>query len=105
MGSPEALTDRLSIQAMDATDEEKSLAADTIANLREENRILTIECNSLKHSRNTYMNKSSEAVKQCNIYRNMLKKLNKQVEELQAKLKSYSLNRCLFDPPLPITSI
>jgi len=85
----EALTDRLSIQAMDATDEEKELAAETIANLREENRILTIECNSLKHSRNTYMNKCSEAVKQCNIYRNMLKKLNKQVEELQAKLKSY----------------
>ena len=85
----EALTDRLSIQAMDATDEEKAMAAETIANLREENRILTIECNSLKHSRNTYMNKSSEAVKQCNTYRNVIKKLNKQVEQLQAKLNTH----------------
>lgn len=85
----EALSDRLSIQAMEATDEEKALAAETIANLREENRILTLECNSLKHSRNTYMNKSSEAIKQCNSYRNVIKKLNKQVEALQAKLNSY----------------
>lgn len=85
----EVLSDRLSIQAMDATDEEKVLAAETIASLREENRILTIECNSLKHSRNTFMNKSSEAVKQCNIYRSVIKKLNKQVEGLQAKLNSY----------------
>jgi hypothetical protein len=35
------------------------------------------------------MNKSSEAVKQCNIYRSAIKKLNKQVEGLQAKLIRY----------------
>ena len=85
----EALTDRLSIQAMEATDEERSLAAETIANLREENRSLTSQCNSLTHSRNTFQNKAAEAVKQCNIYRNVIKKLNKQVEQLQAKLNSH----------------
>ncbi len=85
----EALTDRLSIQAMEATDEERSLAAETIANLREENRSLTSQCNSLTHSRNTFQNKAAEAVKQCNIYRNVIKKLNKQLEQLQAKLNSH----------------
>jgi hypothetical protein len=84
----EALTDRLSIQAMEATDEEKALASETIAYLREENRNLTFQCNSLSISRNTHMNKAAEAVKQCNIYRNVIKKLNKQVAELQAKLNS-----------------
>jgi hypothetical protein len=85
----EALTDRLSIQTMDATDEEKALAAETIASLREENRILTNQCNSLTHSRNTYQHKAAEAIKQCDIYRNVIKKLNKQVEQLQAKLNSH----------------
>lgn len=85
----EVLTDRLSIQAMEATDEERSLAAETIANLREENRSLTSQCNSLTHSRNTFQNKAAEAIKQCDIYRNVIKKLNKQVEQLQAKLNSH----------------
>jgi hypothetical protein len=84
----EALTDRLSIQAMEATEEEKALASETIAYLREENRNLTFQCNSLTISRNTHMNKAAEAIKQCNIYRNVIKKLNKQVAELQAKLNS-----------------
>ena len=85
----EALTDRLSIQTMDATDEEKAFAAETIANLREENRQLASQCNSLTHSRNTFQNKAAEAIKQCDIYRNVIKKLNKQVEQLQAKLNSH----------------
>jgi hypothetical protein len=84
----QALTDRLSIQAMDATDDEKALVAETIVNLREENRILAIQCNSLTHSRNTFQHSAAEAIKQCNIYRNVIKKLNKQVEQLQDKLKS-----------------
>jgi hypothetical protein len=80
----EALTDRLSIQAMDATDEEKALAAITIASLREENRILTIECNALKLSRNTYMNRAAEAIDQCKKNQHIIKKLNKHIEELNA---------------------
>jgi chromosome segregation ATPase len=85
----ETLSDRLSIQAMEATDEEKALASETIAYLREENRSLTIQCNSLTQSRNTYQNKAAQAIKQCDIYRNVIKKLNKQVEQLQAKLNSH----------------
>ena len=93
----EALSDRLSIQAMDATDEEKALASQTIASLREENRVLTIECNALKNSRNSHQSTAAEAIKQCNIYRNVIKKLNKQVEQLQAKLNSHSPQ----EEPLP----
>jgi seryl-tRNA synthetase len=74
---------------MEATDEEKALASETIAYLREENRSLTIQCNSLTQSRNTYQNKAAQAIKQCDIYRNVIKKLNKQVEQLQAKLNSH----------------
>ena len=85
----EALSDRLSIKAMEATDEEKELASETISYLREENRSLTSQCNSLTHSRNTYQHRAAEAIKQCDIYRNVIKKLNKQVEQLQAKLNSY----------------
>ena len=79
----ESLTDRLSIQAMEATDEEKTLAAETIASLREENRILAIECNALKHSCNTYQNQAAEAIKQCNMNQHVIKKLNKQIAEIQ----------------------
>ncbi len=84
----EVLTDRLSLQKMDATEEEKELAAQTIANLREENRILLLECNTLKVTRNTFQNQAAEAIKQCNIYQNLIKKLNKQIEVLQDKLES-----------------
>lgn len=85
----EALTDRLSIQAMDASEEEKALAAETIAQLREENRMLVMECNTLKQTRNTYMNQAAEAIKQCNSYQHVIKKLNNQIVELQAKLKQH----------------
>ena len=93
----ESLTDRLSIQAMEATDEEKALAAETIANLREENRILAIECNSLKLSRNTYQNQAAEAIKQCNKNQHVIKKLNKQIAEIQNKSDS----RPPEEEPLP----
>lgn len=85
----EALTDRLSIQAMDASEEEKALASETIAQLREENRLLSLECNSLKISRNSYQHEASEAKKQCNINQHVIKKLNNQIAELQAKLKQH----------------
>ncbi len=49
---------------MEATDEENTLAAETIENLRERNRILSIECNGLKHNRHADMNNAAEAVKQ-----------------------------------------
>jgi hypothetical protein len=82
----EQLNDRLSVQAMDATDEEKTLAADTISALREEYRLLTLECNAVKHSRNTYMHQAAEAINQCKINQRTIAKLNKTIEVLQQEL-------------------
>jgi hypothetical protein len=93
----EDLKDRIGINAMDATEEEKAIAKETIDSLREENRLLTIERNSLTISRDTYMNKSAEAIRQCNRLQHVLKKLNKQIVELQAKLNSQSP----VEEPLP----
>jgi hypothetical protein len=83
------LNDRLSVQAMDATDEEKTLAADTISALREEYRLLTLECNAVKHSRNTYMHQAAEAITQCKINQRTIAKLNKTVEVLQKELATF----------------
>lgn len=94
----QALKDRVGISAMDATEEEKAIAKETIDSLREENRLLIIERNSLTISRDTYMNKSAEAIRQCNKLQHVLKKLNKQIVELQAKLNSQSP----VDEPLPL---
>ena len=84
----EDLKDRIGINAMVATEEEKAMAKETIDSLREENRLLIIERNSLTISRDTYMNKSADAIRQCNRLQHILKKLNKQIVELQAKLNS-----------------
>jgi ParB-like chromosome segregation protein Spo0J len=84
----ESLKYRLSIQAMEATDEEKALAAEIIASLREENRILAIECNALKISRNTYQNQAAEAIKERNKKQLVIKKLNKQIAEIQNRSNS-----------------
>ena len=84
----ESLKDRLSIKAMEATEEEKALAAETIASLREENRILTIDCNALKQSRNTFQNQAADAINQSKKYQHVIKKLNKQIAEIQDKLNT-----------------
>jgi hypothetical protein len=81
----QALKDRVGINAMDATEEEKAMAKETIDLLREENRLLTIERNGLKISRDDYQNRLSQTIKQCNINQFVIKKLNKQITELQAK--------------------
>ena len=93
----ELLKDRLSIEAMEATDDEKALAAETIASLREENRILKIECQTLKLSRDTYQNKAAEAIERCNMKQHVIKKLNKQIAEIQNKSDS----RPPDEEPLP----
>ena len=93
----EDLKDRVGISVMDATDEEKAMAKETIDSLREENRLLTIERNGLKISRDDYQNKLSQTIKQCNINQYVIKKLNKQIAELQAKSNSHTPN----EEPLP----
>lgn len=66
------LSDKLAVQAL-PTEEEKQAAADTIAELREQIRILEIENQSLKISRDTYQRENAE--------------LKKTVSSLQRKLK------------------
>ena len=67
------LADRLAVEAMDASEEEKLAASETIAELREQIRILEIENQSLKISRDTYQRENAE--------------LKKTVSSLQRKLK------------------
>lgn len=66
------LADKLAVNAL-PTEEEKKAAADTIAELREQIRILEIENQSLKISRDTYQRENAE--------------LKKTVSSLQRKLK------------------
>jgi hypothetical protein len=67
------LSDRLAVEAMDASEEEKLAASETIGELREQIRILEIENQSLKISRDTYQRENAE--------------LKKTVSSLQRKLK------------------
>lgn len=63
------LRDRLAIEAMDASDEEKLLAQETIADLRQRVHVLEQENAALKASRDTYMDKCAEMQKQVNLWR------------------------------------
>lgn len=60
----ERLNDRLAVEAMDASEEEKLLAKETIDDLREEVRVLRIENESLKISRDTYQAENASMKKQ-----------------------------------------
>jgi uncharacterized ParB-like nuclease family protein len=67
------LSDRLAVEAMEASEEEKQAAGETISELREQIRILEIENQSLKISRDTFQRENAE--------------LKKTVASLQRKLK------------------
>jgi predicted RNase H-like nuclease (RuvC/YqgF family) len=67
------LSDRLAVEAMEASEEEKQAAGETISELREQIRILEIENQSLKISRDTFQRENSE--------------LKRTVASLQRKLK------------------
>ena len=68
------LSDKLAVQAL-PTEEEKQAAADTIAELREQIRILEIENQSLKISRDTYQRENAELKKTVS---SLQRKLNKE---------------------------
>lgn len=68
------LKDRLAVAALDATEEEKNLAEQTIKELREQVRILEIELIAVKKSRDQYQNENAQ--------------MKKQIAMLQKKLKS-----------------
>ena len=85
----ERLNDRLAIDALDATEEEKKLYAKTLDELRSENKTLSAVNHSLTISRNEQMNKNSELIRQCNYLEKRNKKLNQQITKLQDELNLY----------------
>jgi hypothetical protein len=70
------ISDRLAVAAMDATDDEKRLAAVTMAELREENRLLQINLRAVTISRDQLINENSELKKQIKMMQRQLKKSN-----------------------------
>jgi uncharacterized ParB-like nuclease family protein/FtsZ-binding cell division protein ZapB len=71
----EQLKDRLAVAAMEATDEEKELAKETIDELRSIVKNLNMELDAVKKSRDQYQRENAELKKQVKMYQNQLKKL------------------------------
>lgn len=73
----EELRDKLAVEQMDASEEAKGEAAETIRELRERVRVLEIELDAVKASRDGYMRETAELKKQCAAQRRELDKLRK----------------------------
>jgi len=69
------LLDQLALKVMDVPPEQKKLAQQTIEELREENKRLTFELESMTVSRDGYMKENAEMKKQLNWYKKKLQKL------------------------------
>jgi len=69
------LSDRLAVEAMDATEEEKTLAHETIAELRAKVKTLEAELKAVKASRDGYMQECSQLKRQCAMQRKQLDKV------------------------------
>lgn len=74
----EQLRDRLAVEAMDFSEEEKTMAADTIAELREEVRKLQIINTSLVISRDQFQNENAQLKKQVVVLQRKLTELELQ---------------------------
>jgi len=61
----ERLSDRLAVVAMEATDDERTAAAVLIADLRAENRILSVENDAIKASRDGLLVENAVLKRQC----------------------------------------
>lgn len=70
----EQLRDRLAVEAMDASEDEKTAAAQTIAELRHQIRTLEAELAATRASRDGYQRQNSELMKQVQIQQRQLKK-------------------------------
>lgn len=70
----EQLSDRLAVEAMDASEEEKTLAKETIDSLRNEVKILRVELDAVKKSRDQYQLENGELKKQIKMLQRQLKK-------------------------------
>lgn len=69
------LSDRLAVEAMDATEEEKTLAHETIAELRAKVKTLEAELKAVKASRDGYMQENAQLKKQVAMQRKQLDKV------------------------------
>lgn len=65
----ERLTDRLAVAAMEGTDEERALAATTIAELRKELADKEVTLRAVADSRDSYARENTELKAQCAMYR------------------------------------
>lgn len=70
----ESLRDRLAVESMDASEDEKTQAARTIAELRTAVKNLTEELSAVKASRDTYMRESAAAKKEAIYWRKQAEK-------------------------------
>lgn len=73
------LLDQLALKVMDASPEQKKMAEQTIEELREENKRLEQELESMTISRDSYMRENAEMKKQLVWYKKQLKKFEKEV--------------------------
>lgn len=71
----ERLADRLAVEAMDASQEEKTAAAEIIADLRHQVKTLSAELDAMRISRDTFQAENSELMKQVQRNQRELKKL------------------------------
>ena len=69
------LNDRLAVQSMDASDEEKRAASETIAELRAKVKALESELSAVKSSRDGYMRENAQLKKQVAMQRKQLYKV------------------------------
>lgn len=70
----DSLRDRLAVEVMPASEEEKTTAADTIKSLRAEVKRLEIENSALVASRDSYQRENGELKRQCAMYRKQIEK-------------------------------
>ena len=71
----EQLRDRVAVAAMSGTDEERAMAAETIAELRDQIKTLEAELDAVRTSRDTFQRQNAELMKQVRLQQKQIKKL------------------------------
>lgn len=69
------LRDRVAVAAMQGTYEERAMAAETIAELREQIKTLEAELDAVRTSRDTFQRQNAELMKQVRLQQKQIKKL------------------------------
>lgn len=77
----EQLRDRLAVSSMDANPQDRDMAAQTIAELREELRVAHIELEAVKRSRDAFQNENNQMRKQITMLEHKRKLLNDQLSQ------------------------